>query len=342
VRSLRLEETVLALCSERCAGRAAGTPEGEQARQVVVEGFGAAGVTPVLQAVPGCRGANVIARLGDGPRVILVGAHFDHLGRTRTSAYWGADDNAAAVAVLVELARSLRPPPGFSYLLVGFDGEEPPYFLTPAMGSMEMTARPPVPLASIELMIALDLVGHALGPSGTPAAVQEALFVLGAEKSAGTGSLVEHALDGVEGVCPAQVGADIIPPLSDYEAFRRERVPFLFLTCGRWRHYHEVTDTPDRLDYRKLAGVTEAVERIVGAASQRPSRPAFDDKARDHLTTARSLARIARQLEPVEPRAGMAAGILEDIAKRSAGGKVELADWSTMLQIVALLEQGLA
>ncbi len=55
---------------------------------------------------PDCRGANVVAHLnpGDG-KAILVGAHYDHLGREAPGeAYWGADDNAAAVAILLEIA----------------------------------------------------------------------------------------------------------------------------------------------------------------------------------------------------------------------------------------------
>ena len=40
-------------------------------------------------------------------------------------------------------------------------------------------------------------------------------------------------------------GAEAVPPLSDYAPFWRRRVPFLFLTGGRWRHYHTPEDTPD-------------------------------------------------------------------------------------------------
>ena len=33
-------------------------------------------------------------------------------------------------------------------------------------------------------------------------------------------------------------------------------MPYLFLSCGRWQHYHQRTDTPDRLNYRKMARLT--------------------------------------------------------------------------------------
>jgi Zn-dependent M28 family amino/carboxypeptidase len=96
------------LCSRECAGRRPGTPGGEAARALVVRAFRDAGLDPYEQRVPGCGGANVLAKIrGDIDRYVLVGAHFDHLGTIGRHVFWGADDNAAAVAVLVEVGRAL-------------------------------------------------------------------------------------------------------------------------------------------------------------------------------------------------------------------------------------------
>lgn len=100
---------VEALCSPRCAGRAPGTPGGKAARAEVMRALRAGGLDPFEQAVPGCNGGNVLACIpGDIDRWVLVGAHHDHLGEYRGRVYWGADDNAAAVAILVEVARRLK------------------------------------------------------------------------------------------------------------------------------------------------------------------------------------------------------------------------------------------
>ena len=102
------------LCSDACAGREAGSPEGARARDYIVGELRSLGLESTLQPVPGCRGTNAIARVNPGlGRAVLVGAHYDHLGRERGGeAYWGADDNAAAVGLLIEVARSLtRTPP---------------------------------------------------------------------------------------------------------------------------------------------------------------------------------------------------------------------------------------
>ena len=291
----RLRAWVQALCSERCAGRRAGSPEGRAARAVIAEGLRALGLKPCAQPVQlddGEVGENLHARVGGaGRRLVLVGAHHDHLGRAPSGAYWGADDNAAAVALVLELARALAadPAPGGDVVLVAFDAEEPPHFL---VGSSTFVRDPPVPLQDIELMIALDLVGHAIGPPEAPAAVRQTLFALGAETSSGTAALVDETV--VPGLHVRRLGIDIIPPLSDYEPFRRARVPFLFLSCGRWRHYHRETDTPEKLDYAKLAKTTLFVERLVRAALARPDRPAFDAGARDDAIT---VATVTAMLE---------------------------------------------
>jgi hypothetical protein len=46
-------------------------------------------------------------------------------------------------------------------------------------------------------------------------------------------------------------------------------VPYLFLSCGRWAHYHAPTDVPDVLDYPKMARVADVVEAFVRGAADR-------------------------------------------------------------------------
>src|SRR5262245_12787983 len=104
----RLRRWVEALCAPACAGRAAGSAEGAAARTLIAAALRDLGLAPESQPVPPIGGANVFARLGGAEPLVLVGAHHDHLGRTPDAgAFWGADDNAAAVALLLELGRTL-------------------------------------------------------------------------------------------------------------------------------------------------------------------------------------------------------------------------------------------
>src|SRR5262249_34984931 len=155
---------------------------------------------------------------------------------------------------------------------------------SPAMGSEQLAAAPPLALAEIDLMIALDLVGHALGWPSLPATVRDTLFVFGAEKSAGTSALVD-ATPVPAGLVPRRAGSRLLPPLSDYEPFARRGVPFLFLTCGRWRHYHQPTDTPERLDYDKMVATATWLEALVRAAAGRPDPVCFLKGGEDDAST---------------------------------------------------------
>lgn len=343
----RIRRRVEYLCSEPCAGREAGSVEGAAARAFLCAELESAGLEPIVQPVPGCRGANVIAHIGgraDG-RAFLVGAHYDHIGRAMPpDAYWGADDNAAAVAAALELADHLAAsPPAQPVIIALFDGEEPPYFLTDGMGSRVYCEAPSVPLADIDLAVVLDLVGHAVGPENAAREVRRSLFCLGAEKSRGTGDLVRRAARGVD-LALRPLDLDVVPPLSDYEPFRRRGVPVLFLTGGRWRHYHETTDTPDRLDYDKIACTAELLARMVDEAGRAPDdRGRYLPDARDHLATIDSLAAICRALAELSPRAGDAADRLARLRDGVVGGgRLDPAGWSQVLQILALVEQGLA
>jgi hypothetical protein len=55
--------------------------------------------------------------------------------------------------------------------------------------------------------------------------------------------------------------------MSDHGVFRRNGVPYLFLSCGRWEHYHQETDTPDRLNYQKMAAIAEYAENVCRSAA---------------------------------------------------------------------------
>ena len=312
----RVEALVRFLCSPLCAGRAPDSPEGRAARARIVEEFTAIGAAPggedgYLQPVPRC-GANVLAEIpGSGPladRTIVLAAHYDHLGKLRGGqAYWGADDNAAAVAILVEVGRKLvaDAQPGRRVVLAAYDGEEQPHFMHGTMGSMYHVAHPTAPLENIDMMVCMDLCGHAIGPAGLPASVRDSLFVLGAELSDGTAALVDAAAR-PNGVVPRRIDLDLLPPLSDYYAFREAGVPVLFLTCGRWEHYHQITDTPDRLDYRKIVATVDYLADLARRLRERPGPVRLQSSARDDASTIASLRALAAALAPFAPPAAEA------------------------------------
>ncbi len=304
----RLRDTVDYLCSDECLPRNPGTGGGTAAGKYLGRRLADLDLEPLgehgyLQQIPQIDGANLLAAIpGSGDTFILLGAHYDAAGWDNP----GADDNAAGVAITLEVARRLVDIEMDRRVVIAlFDAEEPPYFLSPEMGSQWFVDHPTVPLDRIETMICLDLVGHALGPDELPGAVRDSVFVLGAEKSTGTGALVDE-LPAVKGIVPRRVDTYIVPPMSDYDAFMSAEIPFLFYTMGRSEHYHAPTDTPDLLDYPKMAAFTDHLVDLVTALVNRSDTPAYLANGFDDHATMASLRSLLDPLIPVFPEAGMA------------------------------------
>jgi hypothetical protein len=81
-----------------------------------------------------------------------------------------------------------------------------------------------------------------------------------------TGTESHPALQDVLDDAGVADGLKLVPTLnsyvgdmSDHGVFREHGVPYFFLSCGHWAHYHQRTDTPDRLNYRKMERITRQV-----------------------------------------------------------------------------------
>lgn len=301
---------------------------------------------PFEQDVPKCRGANVLARVrGDVDRTVLLAAHYDHLGAQGGVIYRGADDNAAAVALVVEVGRRLaaRKPRGRSVLLAAFDAEEPPHFLTGSMGSEHFARSPTTPLEQIDLMVCLELVGHAVGAPHFPKAVRDTTFVLGAERCEGLGPRIDRIATGTPGIVARRADARVIPPLSDYAPFWERRRPFVLITNGRHRHYHTPSDTVEHLDLAKIEATASFVEALVRDACAAPEAPFAFVERTDDLSTTESLVAILELLAPLSTSAEM--GLAEARRLRAslrADGTLERAHRPARDALVLALESGLA
>jgi hypothetical protein len=258
----RLWADVSYLASPELDGRAPGTDGHELAAEHIEAQMEELRLGPLfdaafgqsIQGLKGDSGRNLCGELpGKTERRILIGAHYDHIQGCP-----GADDNAAAVAIALEVARRLQPWSGQAHVVFAFfDQEEPPYFRTPTMGSSQFVQDCPFPLDTLDCAIVMDLCGHTV-PYGQ---CLEALFAMGAENQ-------QYLADAVLAVSTEQlpvlpVPHEIAPDLSDHWAFGERRAPFLFLTCGRWEHYHQPTDRLEVLDLPKMAGIADVVESLV-------------------------------------------------------------------------------
>ena len=261
----RLMADVMALTAD--GGRNVGSPGHQRARDFIVTRLAELGVSQYsgdsfLQPYgPGSGGfANIIAMIpgADSAKApILLGAHFDTCGDIP-----GADDNAAAVAILLGVAESIQKTVcDRSVVLAFFDAEEPPYFQTSMMGSIRFYEDQRT--GPVHAAIILDLVGHDVPVEG----LEDLLFITGAESDPGLEMAVRHSEpeSGVRTVptLNSYVGED----LSDHHIFRENERPYLLLTCGRWEHYHMRSDTPDKLSIGKIEAVANYVVSLTESLS---------------------------------------------------------------------------
>lgn len=262
---------------DRVAAYVAGELRAAGAAEVVEQPFTAGGRTY----------RNVLARFGpeEGERVV-VGAHYDAAGP-----YPGADDNASAVAGLLELAHLLGAgsAPRLRVDLVAFTLEEPPYFATSDMGSAVHAASLRRAGAQIRAMLCLEMIGYFSDEPGSQRFPVEELrarypttgnfiTVVGRPEEATLTRSVEAAMR--SGGAPLPVYSLIAPAampgvsLSDHRNYWQTGYPALMITDGsfyRNPHYHTPEDTADTLDYPRLAlvvrGVHAAVAELAGGAA---------------------------------------------------------------------------
>jgi hypothetical protein len=259
-----LERDLTALATAE--GRMVGTVGHDIAKDYIVERLRDIGVQPysndsleLLYSHQEVNFVNVVGQIegvkSDLPP-ILLGAHYDTCGP-----YPGADDNAAAVAVLLAVAEQLsQAAPDRTAILAFFDAEEPPYFLGPAMGSIrffEDQLR-----QDIHCAIVMDLVGHDLPVPG----LEDLLFVTGMESDPGFQEALKAADPG-ENLRIVPTLNLYVGDLSDHYIFRMNKRPYLLLTCGRWDHYHMPSDTVDRLNLEKIRAVADYLGALVKSLS---------------------------------------------------------------------------
>lgn len=266
----------------------------ERAAQYILAELQAAGGTVSVQevAVEGHQYKNIVARFGpaSGP-LLVVGAHYDShgdaIGGSRhPRAYTadthtpGADDNASGVAGLLELARLLgRSAPHRPIELVAYTLEEPPYFRSQHMGSAWHVRSLRAANRPVELMLSLEMIGYFSdepGSQGYPLPGMSHLYadrgdfiaIVGKLSDFGATRRVKALMSGASALPVHSINA---PPVlqgvdfSDHLSYWAEGIPALMITDTsfmRNRHYHQATDTPEKLDYRRMAMVVQGVHAV--------------------------------------------------------------------------------
>ena len=226
---------------------------------------------------------NVIASYGagEGPRIV-VGAHYDSAGPLP-----GADDNASGVAALLEvgvlLGRGRTLPRRVD--LVAYTLEEPPVFPTPAMGSFVHAASLRQRGVDVRAMLSLEMVGYftdAPDSQTFPHQILRLVYpsrgnfitVVGRLGDIGLVRRTKSAMRGASDLPVVSINAPVWVPgvdFSDHRSYWAHGYPAVMVTDTafyRNPHYHAPTDTPDTLDYARMAKVVAGVYEAVLALAE--------------------------------------------------------------------------
>lgn len=259
------------------------------ARDAVERAFAAAGYATARQSFvdDGATLSNVVAiRRGSEPDrpIVVVGAHYDSWAGTP-----GANDNASGTAAMLEVARALRDRPlRHTVHFVAFASEEPPYFGTERMGSRHYARSLVAQGIDVAAMLSLESMGRYSDRPGSqrypyplslvyPDTGDFIAFVGNVASRAlvrrAIGSFREHTPFPSEGLAaPASLRG---VGWSDHRSFWAEGWPAIMVTdtaLFRDDAYHKRHDTPDRLDYDRLARVAVGVARVVAEVAGRLDR----------------------------------------------------------------------
>lgn len=192
---------------------------------------------------------------------VVVGAHYDHVGKSRMFSrggkegeiHNGADDNASGVAAMLSLAheyarngRDERAGERRSILFIAFTAEE-----WGLLGSQHFVSHPPVALERIVAMLNMDMVGRVRN---------DILFVSGTGTAKGLDVIVRAADEASPlDVKPSQSGF----AASDHVSFLLKKIPVLFFFSGLHADYHKPSDDADKINYDAIGQVVTLGREIV-------------------------------------------------------------------------------
>ena len=311
-RAARIERLLSSLAADSMAGRAVGSLGSNMAARLIAAEFDDAGVAPAgtsgyLQEIAAVRltlpggGARVVTAEaadtfpdsakefisdrnligivhGSDPtvadEVVVVGAHFDHVGVGRPvdgdSIYNGADDDASGVVAVLEAARDLASgtPPRRTVVFALFTGEE-----VGGLGSRWYLDHPAVPLAQTVAQLQVEMIGRPDSLAGGPGM----LWATGYDRST-VGEIFSSS--GVP------VVADPYPDenfffRSDNVRFAYEGIPAHTLSSFNLHSdYHRPSDEVENVDLDHMVLAVETIIMAVRALADAPAPPAWNEGGR--------------------------------------------------------------
>jgi Zn-dependent M28 family amino/carboxypeptidase len=273
-----LEGDVRALCAR--GPRTIFIPENIQAAATHIEAQLSAAGYRVERHVYDTDAVNLIAEVKGSNEIVVIGAHYDSVDNAP-----GADDNASGTAALLALARRFaKAHPTRTLRFVFFTNEEPPHFMTEEMGSWQYAKRCRERNENIVAMVNLEMLGYyndARGsqtyPVGLAAIYPDTADFIAFASNVGSGGLTRRCVaafrKSVSFPAESAVLPGVVPEISfsdhwSFWQFDYEAIIVTDTAMFRNPHYHRLSDTPETLDYERMARVVEGLAGVVGDLSR--------------------------------------------------------------------------
>lgn len=295
--SYNLLADVRYLSSDDLAGRITGSPGADSAAEFIARRFRQIGLQSSSQGwfqpftvskdapavaqlhLGEIKGRNVVGVLpGRDPvlrnEIVIVGAHYDHLGMggpgsgaldpdVRGQVHNGADDNASGTAALIHIAARLaQQPPARTIVFIAFSGEE-----LGLLGSAYYVKHPLYPLASTLAMVNMDMVGRLRN---------KRLIVYGVETAKEFPAMLD-SLNWYAGFDLKKSGDGYGP--SDQQSFFVAKRPVLHVFTDLHEDYHRMSDDWDKINADGLVRVADFTASVVRALADRTAPLTFVDAA---------------------------------------------------------------
>lgn len=200
-----------------------------------------------------------------GKEIIVIGAHYDHLGRNAAGEIWnGADDNASGVAALLGLAEYFAQEEHRlqrSLVFVAFSGEE-----RGLLGAYAFLREGTVDVQEIGLMLNFEMIGRAS---------EQSFALIGSRSGSGLEDLIPR--DELPLPWNLEENHETFFDRSDQAPFHQIGIPTLLFTTGEHEDYHLPTDQAESIDLSGLEVVTRFSAETLRTIDAQSSLPEFQD-----------------------------------------------------------------
>lgn len=301
IKAADLKKNLYVIASDEMEGRDTGSPGQKRAGEYIVNYYKNLGISfpkalgSYYQKVPSDfmkkRGGsnlpdseNILAFIEGSEKpeeIVVVSAHYDHVGMQNGVVYNGADDDGSGTVAVMEIAKAFQAAkksgngPKRSILFLHVTGEEHGLF-----GSEYYTDNPVFPLANTVVDLNIDMIGRD-DPENRG---KQYVYVIGSEMLSSQLKVInEEANKRTNNLELNYKYDDPKDPQrlyyrSDHYNFAKNNIPVAFFFDGIHEDYHQPTDDVEKIDYDLLAKRTQLIFTTAWEIANRPNRIIVDKK----------------------------------------------------------------